>query len=635
MSAEIFESFNPNDPRTNGEQYLLNLFSNSPRFDGWMVFEQPHVNSMKPDFVLLHPQRGIIIIEVKDWNLNSNVYESGGYIRGTDGRSHKKNPINQVENYKKGILKSELTNSVYLSENFSDYYGCIETVVYFHGTTKTQALNFCNGGNTYTKIWTAEDIEYINNTQNQLRPYEHTYALARNYSRFNNNGLLEKLVKELAKHLQYADYNYERIQPYVLTRAQRDLADLKPGTIRRWSGVAGSGKSLILAEKGVKALKENKRVLILTFNITLRHYLRDLCSQQFGQGTYVEERKKLRRDLTIIHFHELLKVIMVEHEIEVEFDDEGQDFTERWMKAISIYLDKNYRKSQFYYDYILIDEGQDFKGEWIRFLKQFFTMQGELLIMYDKAQDLFNHGVWIEDSEQIKNIGFKGRPGKLKYTHRLPDTMVQKIHAVRQQLQIEDEEILIPRAEQISLLQTAFWFNYRAAINVEKLLQIEHHIKILRQSNSWEDITILTTNENTGAEIVEYFEFKGVRTSHVYDLNRQGDISRRRSEKWKFHGGTGRLKVSSYHSYKGWQTPNVLLVLDSPSTHYSNGQIIYGASNFQSIKDALFISMSRVKGKVTTGEYSFICLNYLPEYDYLISSFSNMFESYNWNTYSK
>ncbi len=176
-------------------------------------------------------------------------------------------------------------------------------------------------------------------------------------------GLPKKLVQELAKHLQYVDYNYERTQPYVLTRAQQDLADLKPSAIRRWSGVAGAVKSLILAEKSVKALKENQRVLILTFNITLRHYLRDLCSQQFGQGAYVEERKKLRRDLTIIHFHELLKVIMVEHEIEVEFDDEAQGFTEGWIKAINTYLNENSQKSQFKYDYILIDEGQDFKGD--------------------------------------------------------------------------------------------------------------------------------------------------------------------------------------------------------------------------------------------------------------------------------
>ena len=626
MSAKIFENFNPNDPRTNGEQYLLNVFSSSPRFNGWMIFEQPHINSMKPDFVLLHPQRGIIIIEVKDWNLASNVYEMGGYIRGKDGKLYNKNPIEKVENYKKGIMKSELSNSVILAENYKNYYACIETVVYFHGASKDQALAFCQSTNTFTKIWTEEDIEYICNMENQLRPNDHTYALAREYSYFNNNGLLEELVKELAKYLQYADYNYERKQPYILTREQNKLAELSPGSIRRWGGVAGSGKSLILAEKGVRALKENKRVLILTFNITLCHYLRDLCSQQFGPGRYVGERKKLRRDLTIKHFHGLLKILMTEHEIEVDLDDEDPFFTEKWMDAINEYLYENTKKSQFNYDYILIDEGQDFKGEWIRFLKQFFTGQGEFFIVYDKAQDLFDHGVWIEDPEQVKNIGFKGRPGYLKYTYRLPNTMVQKIHAVRQQLQIDAEDILVQREEQMNLLSTASWFNNRANLNTEKLSQLEYHINILRVLNDWEDITIITTNEHTGVEIVEYFERKGVRTSHVYDLQRQGDIVRRRSEKWKFHGGTGRLKVCSYQSYKGWQTPNVVLVLDSPSTRYLNGQIIYDAPNPQSIKDALFISMSRVKEKATTGQYSFICLNYLPEYDHLKSCFSNSFE---------
>lgn len=216
-----------------------------------------------------------------------------------------------------------------------------------------------------------------------------------------------------------------------------------------------------------------------------------------------------------------------------------------------------------------------------------------------------------------------GLLGNLKYSYRLPGMMVEKILAVRQQLQIDAEDILVPLDKQITLLQKAFWFNYRANDNIGKLLQLEGIINILRKSNDWEDITILTTNENTGAEIVEYFENKGVRTSHVYDLQRQGDINRRRSEKWKFYGGTGRLKVCSYHSYKGWQTPNVVLVLDSPSTRYSNGHISCGLLNPKLIKDALFISMSRVKGKATTGEYSFNCLNYLPKYDYLKSSFDD------------
>lgn len=77
MDREIIENFNPSDPRTEGEEYLMDNFSTSPRFKGWTIFEQPHINSMKPDFILLHPHKGIIIIEVKDWNLSYETYENG------------------------------------------------------------------------------------------------------------------------------------------------------------------------------------------------------------------------------------------------------------------------------------------------------------------------------------------------------------------------------------------------------------------------------------------------------------------------------------------------------------------------------------------------------------------------------
>ena len=147
-----------------------------------------------------------------------------------------------------------------------------------------------------------------------------------------------------------------------------------------------------------------------------------------------------------------------------------------------------------------------------------------------------------------------------------------------------------------------------------KLDQIENEVKLLRENNVLEDITILTTNENTGVEIVKRFESKGIKTSHVYDMEKQKNYDRRRSEKWKFQGGTGRLKVCSYHSYKGWETPNIILVLDAPSTQYKNGFIHTGEYKAKKIFDAIFISMSRVKKKALTGEYSFTCINYLSEY---------------------
>lgn len=159
---------------------------------------------------------------------------------------------------------------------------------------------------------------------------------------------------------------------------------------------------------------------------------------------------------------------------------------------------------------------------------------------------------------------------------------------------------------------------------MNKLDEIENEVKLLTETNVLDDITILTTNENTGVKIVERFESKGIKTFHVYDMSNEKDYDKRRQEKWKFQSGQGRLKICSYHSYKGWETPNIILVLDSPSTKYIEENISNEKYNEKNIFDAIFISMSRVKKKSLTGEYSFICINYLSEYNRIEQLFSNI-----------
>ena len=613
MSAIIFENINPRDKRTEGEEKLLNVLKYSPRFDGWTVFEQPHIDSIKPDFILLNPKKGVIIIEVKDWNLNLDIYKSGGYIKGTDGRLHKKDPVEQVETYKNCILKSDLNNSEDFVSKNNDYYGYIETVVYFHGPSKEKALEFCTN-NTYTKIWTDDDIDKINDINKTLNKTQYTWALTVKESKYNKDNMLENMVHQLIKNLQCADYNYERKVPFKLFKEQSDLANLKQNSIRRWGGVPGAGKSLVLAEKAARALKKDYRVLILTYNITLRHYLKDLCSQQFG----LDDRRKLKDNLSVLYFHEFLKIVAASYCIKLPYSElytynnKDYDFTQDWIKCIEKFMELNPLKDEFKYDYILIDEGQDFRGDWIRFLKKFYTQKGELFIVYDKSQDIYEHGIWIEDSEQIKNIGFKGKPGYLKISYRLPKEIVEKIELVRKELGIHEENILTPKSNsnQISLLISIKWINSNTDSKEDKLNRIDLKIKELLEYNKLEDITILTTNENTGVDIVKFFMDKGIKVSHVYDMNKKKNEKNRRNEKWKFRGGTGRLKVCSYHSYKGWQTPNIILVLDS-----------YGSENIVDIRknvgNAIFISMSRVKPNSMNGQFSFTCFNYLPEYNFL------------------
>lgn len=613
----IYEKTNVNVKREEGELAILNMFRH-PRFEGWTVFEEPHINSMKPDFVAFHPEKGILIIEVKDYDLYSDTYRSGGYVVGTNGKLIKKNPVQQVEHYKNSILKNELRSSVDFAEEFENYYGCIETIVYFHKANIQGANDFC-GFPKHTKVWTNEHIQQIMSGAN-LFGSAYPYALKVQHSNYAKNGMLQRLTEELSHVLQYADYNLERTEPVILDRKQNGLANLKCKKTTLYKGVAGSGKTLMLAEKAIQSAEMNQKVLILTYNITLRHYIRDLLSQQCPQQSRVE----MKKNISILHFHDFLKNIFNEAAIEYPAVNDGEDFTTEWIAKINKDIFAGGIKSNFLYDSIIIDEGQDFDENWLLFLRQLYTKKGEFAVFADTAQDLYNRGSWIEDESFLKEFDMKRHT--IRQSYRLPKKIVEKIETAKALLQMSGETIEIAKInEQGSLLEHCEFKTMQANSLTHKINAISTYVNQLKARNVVEDITILTTNENTGAEIVKYFNKHGERTSHVYDLARNRDLDSRRYEKWKFQGGTGRLKVCSYHSYKGWETPNILLVLDDPSTNYdSEGNIIVNDNeSIDSIKKALFISLSRIKPKRMDGSFNFVCLNYTTIYNDQIASLSD------------
>ena len=48
-----------------GEQAVLNYFQNKLS-NAWEIFVQPPMTGLRPDFVLVHPSNGIVVVEVKD-----------------------------------------------------------------------------------------------------------------------------------------------------------------------------------------------------------------------------------------------------------------------------------------------------------------------------------------------------------------------------------------------------------------------------------------------------------------------------------------------------------------------------------------------------------------------------------------
>lgn len=312
----------------------------------------------------------------------------------------------------------------------------VMTIVYFHVASRESALEFCGYPNHKKYlVWSKKELDNLCDTPLPKRDdFIYPNFLFYERSNFAKDGeqTLQKLVKNLENVLRPSDYARERKQSITLNTEQKRLVELKSGSIRRWSGVAGSGKTLILATKATEAIKKGQRVLILTFNITLRHYIRDLCSQQHGH----ENRRLLKTNLTIAHFHGFLKILLAELKLSAPKGD-LEKYTINVMNEISEEINVNF-PGHLKYDSILIDEGQDLNGDWIRFLKQFYTRRGELLVFFDQAQDLYKRSLWITDPNQIEGIGFKGQLGHLKISHRLPQSIVSQIDIIRNLLNMEN-----------------------------------------------------------------------------------------------------------------------------------------------------------------------------------------------------
>lgn len=101
-------------PLTQGELLVFDFF-NSHLKPEWEIYIQPHLNGLRPDFVLLHPEVGIAVFEIKDWDLDAMEYrveEREGkppiLVGIKDGKRFSlqdQNPIEKVYRYKQEIYE--------------------------------------------------------------------------------------------------------------------------------------------------------------------------------------------------------------------------------------------------------------------------------------------------------------------------------------------------------------------------------------------------------------------------------------------------------------------------------------------------------------------------------------------------
>jgi hypothetical protein len=384
---------------------------------------------LRPDFIVLHPGRGILTLEVKDWKLPT--IKSMDRLRAeliTDrGLKNEANPLEQARGYAIAIKEMLERDPLLVQQEPGRYHGHL-LLPWGFGVVLTNITRrqFEENGleqaipadrvicqDEITESVQAEDLQ-----QRLWNMFQYSFggllSLARidrvrwhlfPEIRINQLGLFGPESEGPDKEGRLSQFLPELIK--VMDTHQEKIARNLGEGHRIIHGVAGSGKTLLLAFRclHLDKLGLSKPILVLCYNKTLAARLTAMLKER-GAGDNVHVR----------HFHGWCKAMCDLYHLKLEKSE--RPIWERQVEAVIAGAESG-RVPRAQYSAILIDEGHDFEPEWFKLLVQMIDPEtNSLLLLYDDAQSIY--GEKKKRSVSWASLGVKaaGRSTILKVNYR-------------------------------------------------------------------------------------------------------------------------------------------------------------------------------------------------------------------------
>lgn len=390
-----------------GELHILKYLINNLD-DTFEIYFNPMLNGDRPDVVILRKGFGVLIIEVKDYHLDSYELDNRKNWIVKYNKAKIKSPISQALKYKENLFNlhiPQLLEKQIINFRFLNVVSC---AIYFHNAPK-------------------QEIEGL-----LVTPYEHDVKyqkfLKYNINFIGRDNLNEsdfdvflRAIKLKANNIQalFSDELYTSFKRFLspplhliengktipYSRRQIEIIHSQ-NREQRIKGVVGSGKTTILAARAVQAYKRTKgKILILTYNITLKNYIHDKINEvreEFPWGNFI-----------ILNYHTFINNELNNIGIDVTVPDDFNGFS---LEQKESYFEKTYysNKQLFQdnseaivpYDAILIDEIQDYKRPWMEIIKDcFLVKEGEYVLFGDVKQNIYNNQTEGKDiSTNVKGV---------------------------------------------------------------------------------------------------------------------------------------------------------------------------------------------------------------------------------------
>jgi len=375
------------------------------------------------DFIILHPMRGLLLLEVKDWKLetirraNPDSFE----LKTSSGIKNVLNPHMQARqcSYK---LVAQLREDPQLLQAAGEYKGNLAMPygygVVFSNITRAQ-FDSAGLGEVVPEIQTICKDEMSESTDVEL--FQGRLWNMSNYC-FNEN-LTQPQIDRVRWHL-FPEVRMN-VQPELELpgRASEDVfsipdiikvMDIKQEKLARGlgeghrviHGVARSGKTMILGYRCMHLARLlHKPILVLCYNVTLAARLRSLIDDQ-----------GLNDQVNIYSIHRWANTVLKSYNFKPPRVVDG-DFDAAIELLITEVAKGNIPRGQ--YGAILIDEGHDFKQEWLRLVVDMVDPgTNSLLLLYDSTQSIYKRSAGL--AFKLKDVGIEaqGRSTILKLNYR-------------------------------------------------------------------------------------------------------------------------------------------------------------------------------------------------------------------------
>ena len=400
----------------------------------------------QPDFVVLSPRQGILILEVKHWKRSTllNANRDSVELKTARGRVTEANPLRQARDYAMELVDLMASDPL-LVHNEGPFRGKLLFPygwgAVFSGLAEEDvaALEF-HGLFPVHQVLMRDDLDdSVDVAKFQSRlwgmftvTYPHTLSLPqRDRVRWH---LFPEIRVQQASLLEDGDQAEGFVLPdlmQVMDLQQEQVARTLGEGHRVIHGSAGSGKTMILvfrAQQLAAAAQPDRPILVLCYNRTLSQRIEGQLRQRG-----VDERVVVRT------FHGWCQELVRAYQLDVPKGLTGDAYYRALAETVSRSVERGFVPAG-QYTALLIDEAHDFEDAWLELAARMVTpATNSLLVLYDDAQSIYQKKRRKFNFASV-GIQAQGRTSILKLNYRnTAEVLALAMHCARNLL-VDREE---------------------------------------------------------------------------------------------------------------------------------------------------------------------------------------------------